>query len=261
MTQSAVTQHISKLEHQVGSRLLIRARDGVALTHAGREFFGLADKFISLEMLIEERLQDHSELVCGHLDIIANAPQPALELISRFSQAYPSIEVDFTLFDWTTSMGMLRDNQVDFGIVTAPAPSDDLYCEVLTSARYVLYCRRDHRLAGQSSVSLRDIQDDVLLLPERGSLTQRVVSHALDQSGAHPKRTVKTTTFPVMKQAILQGVGVGIFLENSATGETDLDEVAIKEMPQAYDTCFVVPKQKLDLWLIQSFHWCIRRTA
>ncbi|MEM6481971.1 MAG: LysR family transcriptional regulator [Pseudomonadota bacterium] len=253
VSQSAVTQHVANLERRVGSKLLVRARQGVELTRTGRELFEFAERLVTLETLIEERIGGYSDLSHGQLSVIANAPQPALRLISTYGMRYPEIEVDFALHDWTSAMSLLRANHVDIGIITAPARSDDLYVHKMTEAKYVLYCRSDHPLAQKTDVKLEDLIHEVLLLPERGSLTQRVVTDCLQKHGIQPRRTQKTTTFPVMKEAILESVGVGIFLENSAADETRLVERAIIEMPQTFDTCLVVPKHKLELRLIQSF--------
>ena len=54
VTQSTVTQHVSKLETLVGSQLLIRSRDGVSLTPTGQDFFELADRLVTLDCEIEE---------------------------------------------------------------------------------------------------------------------------------------------------------------------------------------------------------------
>lgn len=253
VSQSAVTQHVANLERRVGSKLLVRARQGVELTRTGRELFELAERFVILENLIEERIGGYSDLSRGQLSVIANAPQPALRLISAYGKRYPNIQVDFALHDWTSAMSLLRSSHADLGIITAPERSEDLYVHKMTQAKYVLYCRSDHPLALERHVKLQDFMHEVLLLPERGSLTQRVVTDCLQKHRIQPRRIQKTTTFPVMKEAILEGVGVGIFLENSASDETRLVKRAIVEMPQTFDTCLVVPKQKLELRLIQSF--------
>ncbi len=253
VTQSAVTQHVANLERLVGSKLLIRARDGVGLTGAGREFFDLAERFVTLETIIEERIDGYADYQRGQLTVIANAPQPALALIASYGRHYPDIEVEFSLHDWTSAMARLGANQADIGIITAPTVRSDLYIRKITEARFVLYCKRDHDLAHQTFVSLKDLTDEILLLPERGSLTRRIVQKHLNAQNVRPRRTLKTTTFPVMKEAILEGVGIGIFLEKSAIEETRLVEIPIREIPETFDTCLVVPKHKLELRLIDSF--------
>ena len=253
VSQPAVTQHIANLEEAVGVRLLVRRREGVSLTAAGQEFYALADRYATLEAVITERLSGYADLTAGHLRIIANAPQPALRLIARYARTYAQVDIDFSLFDWSSAMEMLQNQEADIGIVTDPTTRPDWHIQPIVTARYVLYARHDHRLATRASVSLTDLMEETLLLPETGSLTQRVVSTALSKAGLRPRRIVKTTTFPVMKEAILEGLGVGVFLQDSAQEEIRLIEVPIVELTQKHVTCLVVPKHKRDLRLTRSF--------
>ena len=253
VSQSAVTQHVANLEKTVGVRLLIRARDGVQLTSTGQEFFDLADRFAVLDAVIDEKLRGYSEFSEGHLRIIANAPQPALRLISKYAALYPDVNIDFALCDWTRAMELLQNQQTDIAIVTDPSKQDDWHYVPICRARYVLYLRKDHPLASRNAVCLNDLMPETLLLPETGSLTQRIVTGALKSNGLTIRRIVKVTSFPVMKEAILEGLGVGIFLENSAQKETKLREVRIEELTREHETSLVVPNYKLDLRLTQSF--------
>lgn len=253
VSQSAVTQHVANLETTVGMRLLVRARDGVQLTSIGQEFFELADRFDALNSIIDEKLRGYSDFSSGHLRIIANAPQPALRLISKYAKLYPSVNMDFSLCDWTTAMGLLQQHQTDIAIVTDPSRQEDWHYLSVSKARYVLYVRLDHPLANHDGVSLKDIAQETLLLPETGSLTQRIVTEALKEHGLSIRRTVKVTSFPVMKEAILEGLGVGIFLEDSAQKDTHIREVRIPELSKQHETYVVIPNYKLDLRLTQSF--------
>lgn len=253
VSQSAVSQHLAKLETLVGVRLLVRGRDGIDLTPTGQEFYELADRYVTLDMAIGEKISGYSDLSQGHLRIIANAPQPALRLIARYAEVYARVNIDFSLFDWSTAMELIQKQQIDIAIVTDPTHRQDWYRKVINTARYVLYVKSSHPMAGRDRVSLEEIVTQTLLLPETGSLTQRVVTSALAKYQLQPRRVVKTTTFPVMKEAILAGLGVGIFLEDSAQKESELIEVPVVELDATYETCVVTPKHKLDLRLIRSF--------
>lgn len=253
VTQSAVSQHLSKLEQKVGQGLLLQTPDGPQLTRTGKELFELADRYLNAEQLIAEKFSDYQQLRSGHLQIIANAPQPALQLIAAYSQTYPDVSVDFTLYDWTTAMRLLRARAADVGIIAAPAASDEFVSIELTRARYVLYVGADHALAGRDNVSLREIVEERILLPERGSLTRRLLQKVLTDHDLAFKRVTTTATFPVMKDAIIQGVGIGPFLENSVTTEHGLSCLAIDEMPEVYPICLVAHADKVDLQLIKSF--------
>lgn len=253
VTQSAVSQHLSKLERQVGQGLMRQTTDGPELTRAGRELFELADRYLGAEQLIAEKFSDFAQLRRGHLQVIANAPQPALKLIAAYAERHPDVSVDFTLYDWTSATRLLRDRVADVGIIAAPRASDDFVTIELMRARYVLYVNSDHRLAGRNRVSLAEITSDHVLLPEEGSLTRRLVKRALADAGLRLNRVMTTTTFPVMKDAILQGVGIGPFLEKSVSSEPGLHCLAIDEMPEALPICLVTHADKIDLRLIRSF--------
>ena len=71
VTQSSVTQHVAKLERIMGTRLLVRRRDGLELTRAGHELFAVSDRLRTLEQLIEERVANYSAFATGHLVVIA----------------------------------------------------------------------------------------------------------------------------------------------------------------------------------------------
>ncbi|MEO0370525.1 MAG: LysR family transcriptional regulator [Pseudomonadota bacterium] len=253
VSQSAVTQHVANLEKTVGVRLLIRARDGVQLTSTGQEFFDLADRYAVLDAVIDEKLRGYSEFSQGHLRIIANAPQPALQLISKYAALYPDVNIDFALCDWTTAMELLQNQQTDIAIVTDPTVQEDWHYIPVMRARYVLYLRQDHALATRNTIALKELASETLLLPETGSLTQRIVTGALKKRDLSIRRIVKVTSFPVMKEAIMAGLGVGIFLENSAQKNNELRELQVQELTREHETSVVVPNYKLDLRLTQSF--------
>ncbi len=253
VSQSAVTQHVKKLEASVGAKLLIRRHDGLSLTNTGKEIFKLAERHVMLERTIAERIAGFSNLEDGHLKIIANTPVPALSLIAKFNARWPGVQIDFTLFDWSSAIEKLRSHEVDIALIFEPSSSADWIIHNIGQERYVLYVRADHAFANRAMISLADLAEETLLLPEYGSLTQRVVSKAINDNDLILRRSIKTTTFPVMKEAILQGVGVGIFLEGSTTESEALTSIAIKELPNAFQSCVVVPKDKHDLRLVQSF--------
>ncbi len=253
ITQSAVTQHVHKLERQIGEKLIRRGQAGPELTSAGRALHELADRLLTLDKVIAEKMESHRDLAQGRLTIIANAPLPALRLIGAYSAAYPEVQFDFTLKDWSTAMRLLRERRADIGVVTAPEPSDNWQCHVLERPRYVAYMRRGDFLAEAPALSLAQILKRRLLLPEQGSLTRRVVCARLEALGLEPGRSMTTTSFPLMKEAVLHGVGVGIFLEDSTVSNEGLVMRPISDLPERFETALVIPRDRADLRLIRSF--------
>lgn len=155
VTQSSVTQHISKLEMLMGTQLFIRRRSGLELTRAGRELFAVSDRLATMEQLVSEKISDYSALTDGHIRLIANAPRPAMPIIAQYGRLHPKVQIDFTLYNWTTAMTLLGERQVDIAIVTEPDEGQSIVTHELRRSRYMAHIQKDHPLAGrQKSRSL-----------------------------------------------------------------------------------------------------------
>ena len=253
VTQSSVTQHVAKLERIMGTQLFVRRREGLELTPAARELFAISDRLRTLEQLVEEKVEDYGELSAGHLRIIANAPRPAMPVIARYASLYPQVEIAFTLVSWGLAMRQLRERDVDIAIIVEPETIDGLYVRDIARTRYKAYVHRDHRLAGRGSLSLADLTEEVVVLPEDGSLTQRIVAAKTAEFGITLSRVIKTTTFPMVKEAVLHGVGVGLMLEDGQFPSARLVALEVREMRDSYRTCLVTPTDKRDLRVVKSF--------
>lgn len=253
ITQSAVTQSVAKLERQVGMQLLLRGREGVELTRTGQEFYDLADRLVTLDTAITERLEGFEAMARGHIKVIANAPMPALRAISQFRQAFPDVEIDFALYAWTTATRLLRERRADVGLITDPPITDDWVRVPVQQAQYVAYLLPGSALAGRRLLHLADLAQETVILPETGSLTERVVREALSKHDIQLQRTIKMTTFPLMCEAVLQGAGIAIFLGDSGLISRDLVQIPIAELSQLHETAVVAPKDRARLRLVKAF--------
>lgn len=253
VTQSTITQHVAKLEQTVGAQLLWRRRDGIEVTPTGQALYDLADRLVTIDTAISERLDGFAKMQDGRIKVIANAPQPALGIIARFHNSFPGIHIDFGLHDWTTATSMIRSRLADVGLITDPPHNDDWETHLLQKTKYVAYCRSDHPLANRQNVSIKELVNHTLILPEKGSLTQRVVTKHLAQSGLKIENFVQMTTFPVMCEAVLQGIGIAIFLKHSSLANKGLVELDLVDFDQVHETWLVTAKDRANLKLVSEF--------
>jgi len=253
VTQSSVTQHIAKLEARMGTQLFIRRRSGLELTRAGQELFAVSDRLATMEQLVNEKVSDYSALTDGHIRLIANAPRPAMPIIAQYGRLYPRVQIDFTLYNWTTAMTLLAERQVDIAIVTDPGESPSLYTRELRRSTYKAHMPKSHPLARRRTISLTDLQQETLVLPEDGSLTQKVARAKFRENNLDLPRILRTTTFPMVKEAILHNLGIGLLLENSLYPSDKLAAIPVTEMPEEYRDFIAIPADKRELRLIRSF--------
>ncbi|WP_254683649.1 LysR family transcriptional regulator substrate-binding protein [Phaeobacter inhibens] len=107
--------------------------------------------------------------------------------------------------------------------------------------------------AKRDILSFKDLQAETVILPETGSLTERVVREAQLKSGVRLQRTITMSTFPLMCEAVLQGAGIAIFLSESGLISRGLAEVPIAELTQQHETAVVAPKDRAKLRLVKAF--------
>ncbi|MEM8848885.1 MAG: LysR substrate-binding domain-containing protein [Pseudomonadota bacterium] len=252
ISQSAVSQHVAALEREMGAPLLTRRRAGLDLTRAGASLYDLADRWTAIETALAERIGAEAALESGHLRIIANSPRPALDYIAAMRRRHPGVEIEFALLDWTSAQRMMRDRQADAAIVTEPARLDDWDRRVVARQAYHAYLRADHPLAARHDLTLRDVLTQTLLLPERGSFTRRVVAAKFKETGQSAMSVMQTTTFPLMREAILHGIGVGLFLEDAAHPDDPLVSRPVRDMADRHETCLMTPRDRGDHRALQA---------
>lgn len=253
VTQPAVTQHVAKLEEMLGARLFIRRRSGLELTRAAKELFEISDRIHVLEQLLTERMRDYSELDSGQLTIVANAPCPAMGLISDFKRLYPGVHIDFSLGVWSDTMAQVKEREIDVGIITEPDDVDGMFKLEIERTRYVALVQRSHPLAKKKSVSMKELAAESLVLPEPGSLTRRVFEEHMNSLDLEPASVTSVSTFPLSKEAVLHGVGVAVILEGAYSPSSRLKSVPIRDWSQTFRTYVVCPSDKKELRLVRSF--------
>lgn len=253
ISQSAVTQHLAKLEQRIGSALFIRYRTGLEPTKAAQELFLLTDRIDVLEKMVAEKVNAYSSLFDGNLSIVANAPRPAMPLIARFKDHHPGVKVNFTLLSWTHTMERLSARDVDIAVVTEPDDIPGMFQQELTRNSLVAMFRREHPLAARQSVTMADLANEVMILPEDGSLTHRELTRASQASGVSFANAIQMTTYAVMKEAVLHGLGVGIFLDDSVFPSQEFVLRPVRELDKTFGTYVVTTKDKMDLKLVRAF--------
>ena len=66
------------------------------------------------------------------------------------------------------------------------------------------------------------------------------------------------TSFPLMYEAVLQGVGVAIFLRDCSLIKNAVAEIPIHELDRRYDTYLIATKDRVRLKLVRELIDCVQ---
>ncbi len=152
MTQSGVSQHIAKLEEQIGVPLFKRVGKRVVLTDAGQKLMRFVKEYAyTMETFLDE-LRDDAQAISGLVSYAMPAScllSPHFPLLLQKRLPYPDLTLDVTLVPSEDVVRMVLDDQIDFGFVT--------HRHEHPSLDYELFCREEYILVGSDPDVLKAI--------------------------------------------------------------------------------------------------------
>jgi DNA-binding transcriptional LysR family regulator len=160
ITQPSLSRQVSRLERQLGARLLDRTPRGTQLTEAGEVFLPRA------KALLQSAAQ-----AAAHVLAAARPPRITIgcttglivtAAIRELRRRYPDAEVHELHLAWNDGHAALLEHRVDAVVARLPFSADQLRVTVLYDEPRHLLVPLDHRLAGKESVTLDDIADEPL---------------------------------------------------------------------------------------------------
>jgi DNA-binding transcriptional LysR family regulator len=128
VSQSAVSRAIAALEDELGVSLLARGRFGAYLTAVGERVIPHTQSILNAHNQIEVESNREKNLYGGRVRIASFrsvATHLLPELIAKFSQRFPQVEVSLVEADPLAVEQALRENRVDIGLMPLPRTSDD----------------------------------------------------------------------------------------------------------------------------------------
>lgn len=213
LTQPTVSAHISSLERELNTCLLVRNTKGVALSEAGKELYAYAEQMLELEQKIRERFgltgrQSGSVLRIAASTIPAQYLLP--DIMARFRKEYPEEQLKLFETDSSGVVDMIRSHKADVGFTGTvlekgsctyiPFYQDELV--ILTPAAEKYRARKDADIASW-------ILEEPVILREEGSGTRKEALRLLAQTGIDITK-LNVAAMMENQETIKRSVGIGM---------------------------------------------------
>ncbi|EJL27379.1 transcriptional regulator [Caulobacter sp. AP07] len=161
LTKAVVSQHIAKLEQEVGATLLLRTSRSLRPTEAGRTFHARCAAILRDSEEAFGELAQAARTPAGMLRLTAPFDYGAAVVapaLAEFVRRYPACEVDLQLSDRTLDMGAAR---IDMAIHVGWLSDSRLQARRVGSFRQILVC------GPAFAQQVRDLQgpEDLAALP------------------------------------------------------------------------------------------------
>lgn len=181
-TQSAVSQHIKRLEHELGFDLLERLPRGVAPTEAGRILYAAASDGLAGLDLALRRLRDLRDGHGGAVRVATGATTVRhfmTAAIVEFRRRHPTTSLEFqTESSSRTCLEAVAAGRADLAWITIGEPVRGIEQRPVAELRWMLAVRRDDPLAGRDSLGPDDLAGiHHIRLPETSTSRLRLDAH------------------------------------------------------------------------------------
>jgi DNA-binding transcriptional LysR family regulator len=237
--QSRVSEHVAKLEVELGIVLIDRAVRPVRLTVAGEIFLGRAkDVLATLDSARGEMsaLRGTTYGTVGLACMSSVAGAFVSQLIDRFDKAERNIEVRVMEGPTATLPELLLRHEVDLAIVPLPyvANVPELQWNPLWNEPLRLLVAPTHRLADFDEVSLRELEGEAVVTPGSGDGARGLSPEVAALIGAADVRVGagrRVASPHTLVSMVRSGLGVGVLSESAVrlTGTEGVTVVSLAE--------------------------------
>lgn len=214
MLPASFGRQIKLLEERLGSRLLVRTTRHVSLTDTGRDFVESARDIVEradrLEAEFREGQKDQLPVLrIGAIDSAAAGLMP--QFLPKFRELHPEIDIELLEQKTIRLLPRILSGRLDAAIVRPPEMTDSrLTFRALFNETAVVALPERHRLATKSEITVADMADEPLIVPERRS---RPHSHDLTMKlFLDSGYTARVALIAEEKQTIVSLVSTGVGL-------------------------------------------------
>jgi DNA-binding transcriptional LysR family regulator len=240
LTQPALSWQVKNLEACLDVQLLDRVGRRVALTEEGRSLYAYAERIFTLARDAEEALADFRGLARGRMKIDATFTfgdyyLPALLL--AFHRQHPQIVLEVRTGNTSQVLAntLRRENDLAF-VARDPAHPDIAAREVVRDV-LVAVVPPSHRLAHHKSIPLHELQDEGLIVRERGSLPRHILDELLARRAVSPRIVMESASTRAIKRMVEGGMGVAVLSQQVLREELQtgsLVKVRLRDASIAY---------------------------
>lgn len=215
ITEQGVRNRLVSLEGELGVELYRKARgirQGDILTAAGRALLPEAMRIVEQAGSLRDLL--HKTTTRRDVHIASSqylSTYVLIDVIRRFHRTEPLIRVWLSVrTERDIEQALIASPELAFGVSAPYEPSTELKYEHLFSMAWSAITPPQHPLARRKTISLHDLQDQPLILFERGSTGRQHVMEAFAQQGLTPRVEMEATTTDLVVRMVAAGLGVAV---------------------------------------------------
>ncbi|MET0292494.1 MAG: LysR substrate-binding domain-containing protein [Steroidobacteraceae bacterium] len=221
VSQPTLSAQLKKLETYLGVQLIERQPRRIQLTEAGEAIVARARRILEASDEIVTLAQHQRDPLAGRLRLAllpTIGPYLLPVVTERIRKALPRL--DLLLYEYQTEpmLERLQSGDIDAGILALPIHSEGLVQQELFAEPFVVALPSHHPLARRTSLKVRDLDNETLLLLEDGHCLRDQALAVCPQGASHEKHDFRATSLETLRQMVASGSGITLLPELASRG-------------------------------------------
>ena len=217
LTPSAISQQISQLEDEAGTRLTERRGRGIRLTHAGEVLAQHAERVMAILDSARASLAEIRGEVTGEVRIAA-FPSAAAALLPRainaLRKAHPRLEPVLVELEPAEGLAALGSWQADLALIDdlslAASAHPGILRVALADDSLVALLPSRHALAGRESVTVADLAAESWAMDSTSSSYAQYIVGLCHRAGFEPRINAHCRSFEMVAAFVAAGCSVSV---------------------------------------------------
>lgn len=232
VSQSSLSQYLSRLEQELGTPLFLRSKGELSLTPAGVLYVEAAKKVVKIQKELYQNIASLSQKGRIRVGVTSNWGLRLLsEIIPLFREQYPGIIIEITESNLPAFKKLLADGGLDVGLASdvSTVPYGSLV-RVLREEEVFLATSTFHPYAlshpSGTPITVEDVKEhfsgDSLLLSKKGSSLRMIGDQFFDSCGFEPVTVCETNNISATRSMVAQNAGVAFISESCSVNRNQI---------------------------------------
>ena len=229
LTQPTVSIQMKQLTKAVGLPLFEQVGKRLYLTDAGQELLDTCQDIFERLSQFEMTVADLQGLKKGQLklSVITTAKYVIPRLLGPFCQQYPGIDVSLIVTNHENIVERLRENLDDLYIPSQIPDNQDVHTYSFLDNPLVVLASRNHPLAKESHIPLKELNGQSFIMREPGSGTRQAVEKLFGEHEISINVRLELGSNEAIKQAVAGGLGISVLSKHCLAIEGEAGQIAV----------------------------------
>lgn len=225
VSQSSLSQYLSRLEQELGTPLFYRTKTELVPTPAGELYIDAAKKVVNIQKELYHNIAALNHRGNIRIGVTSNFGMRMLsELIPEYKKTYPDVSIEISELGLPALKKMIMEESLDLGIAAVPnlAPFAD-QAKVLRKEEVLFAIPASHPFAkkhrGEKLTPQKlaeAFSNENFLNSKRGSSLRIVADQLLSEADFIPHTFCETNNIAATRNMIAHGNGVAFIAESCA---------------------------------------------